>query len=279
MDSVSSINNVMGMNMKRRNFLAGVTVLPLLPLLAHASDGKLRIGIFPGTGTSDMLREDLRAATRSFARVIAGAVGREPLLTMFTTLKSINRSLEEGRLDVYFAPPTVAVTALGKGYVPIARVKDNINVMLVRRKGAKVESVALVEKESLPDVLGRYVLKGKNENVKIFNLKAQEDVILAMERNYAQAGSLGAKLAKALVEKGKYEAWHPLPASPGFTLVASKQVSEGDRKKLQTAVSTINPAVIGEMQKVFVAKIGGFVADDGSQLKTLKQAMASAGYL
>lgn len=95
--------------MKRREFLAGLVVLPALPLRAHASGESLRIGIFPGTGTSDMLREDLRAATRSFAKAIAGAVGRQPSLMIFTTLKSINRSLENGRLDVYFAPPTVAV--------------------------------------------------------------------------------------------------------------------------------------------------------------------------
>lgn len=265
--------------MKRRDFLAGLTLLPVIPLIAHASDQKLRIGIFPGTGTSDMLREDLRAATKSFAQAIAGAIGREPRLTIFTTLKSINRSLEDGRLDVYFAPPTVAVSALDKGYVPIARVKDMINIVLVRRKGAKVASVALAEKESLPDVLSRYVLKSKNENVKIFNLKAQEDVILAMERNYAQAGSLGAKIAKGLIEKGNYEVWYPLPASPGFTLVASNQLSEADKKKLKTAVSTINPAVVNEMQKVFISKLGSFVADDGTEFKTLKQAMTAAGYL
>lgn len=265
--------------MKRRDFLAGLALIPALPLFAHAAGESLRIGIFPGTGTSDMLPEELRAATRSFAKAVAGALGREPSLTIFTTLKSINRSLENGRLDVYFAPPTVAVSALDKGYVPIARVKDKINVMLVRRKGAQVSSVALTEKESLPDVMGRYVLKSKNENVSLFNLKSQEDVILAMERDYAQAGGLGGKLAKALIEKGQYEAWHPLPASPGFTLVASKHLSEADRNKLQIAVSNIDPAVVNEMQKVFVAKLGSFVADDGSELMTLKQAMTSARYL
>ncbi len=36
-------------------------MLPALPLLAHAGE-RLRIGIIPVTGTSGMLREDLRAA-------------------------------------------------------------------------------------------------------------------------------------------------------------------------------------------------------------------------
>ena len=265
--------------MKRREFLAGLVVLPALPLRAHASGESLRIGIFPGTGTSDMLREDLRAATRSFAKAIAGAVGRQPSLMIFTTLKSINRSLENGRLDVYFAPPTVAVAAIDKGYVPIARVKDKINVMLVRRKGAQISSVALTETESLPDVMSRYVLKSKKENVRLFNLKSQEDVILAMERNYAQAGALGGKPGKALIEKGGYEAWHPLPPSPGFTLVASTELSEADRKRLQSAVTTIDPVAVNEMQKVFVAKLGSSVPDDGAELATLKKAMTSAGYL
>ena len=149
----------------------------------------------------------------------------------------------------------------------------------VRRKGVQVASVALTEKESLPDVMSRYVLKNKKENVRLFNLKAQEDVILAMERNYAQAGALGGKLAKALIEKGGYEAWHPLPPSPGFTLVASTELREADRKKLQSAVSTIDPAAVAEMQKVFVAKLGSFVPDDGAELATLKLAMKAAGYI
>lgn len=265
--------------MKRRDFLAGLAVLPALPLLAHASGGNLRIGIFPGTGTSDMLREDLRAATRAFARAVAGAVGRQPSLTIFTTLKSINRSLESGRLDVYFVPPTVAAAAIGKGYVPIVRVKDKINIMLVRRKGVKVASVALTEKESLLDVMGRYVLQSKKENVKLFNLKSQEDVILAMERNYAQAGALAGQRGKALIEKGTHEVWHPMPPSPGFTLVASKQLSEAERDKLRSAVTAIDPAAVNEMQKVFAAKLGSFVPEDGTELATLKEAMAAAGYL
>lgn len=265
--------------MNRRGFLAGLAVLPALPLLAHAGVETLRIGIFPGTGTSDMLREDMRAATRPFAQVVAGAVGRQLSLTIFTTLKSINRSLENGRLDVYFAPPIVAVAAIEKGYVPIVRVKDKINFMLVRRKGAQVASVALAEKKSLSDVMGRYVLQSKKENVKFLNLKSQEDVILAMERNYAQAGVLRAKFGKVLVEKGTHEVWHPLPPAPGFSLVASRQLSGVDRKKLRSAVSTIDPAVVSEMQKVFSAKLGSFVPDDGAELVTLKQAMAAAGYL
>lgn len=265
--------------MKRRDFLAGLAVLPALPMLAHASGESLRIGIFPGTGTADMLREELRAANGSFAKAVANALGRQPSLTIFTALKSINRSIENGRLDVYFAPPTVAVSALDKGYVSIARVKDNLTFMLVRRKGAKVTSVALTERESLPDVMSRYVLKSKKEDVRLFNLKSQEDVILAMGRNYAQAGALGGKLGKALVEKGEYESWYPLPPAQGFSVVASKQLSEAERKKLTTAISTLNPAIIGEMQKVFVAKLGSFVPDDGAELVALKEAMRTAGYL
>lgn len=265
--------------MNRRDFLAALAIFPAFQMLAHAMGESLRIGIFPGTGTADMLREELRAANRSFAKAVANALGRPPSLTIFTALKSINRSIENGRLDVYFAPPTVAVSALDKGYVPIARVKDNLTFMLLRRKGAQVVSVALTEKESLPDVMSRYVLKSKKEDVRLFNLKSQEDVILAMDRNYAQAGALGGKLGKALVEKGDYEPWYPLPPSQGFSVVASKQLSEADRKKLSTAISTLNPAIIGEMQKVFVAKLGSFVPDDGAKLVTLKQAMQTAGYL
>jgi hypothetical protein len=70
-----------------------------------------------------------------------------------------------------------------------------------------------------------------------------------------------------------------LPTSQGFSVVASKQLSEAERKKLSTAISTLNPAIISEMQKVFVAKLGSFVPDDGAELVALKQAMRTAGYL
>jgi ABC-type phosphate/phosphonate transport system substrate-binding protein len=265
--------------MKRRDFLAGLALLPVLPLIVHASELELNVGIYPGTGTADMLRDELRASTRAFAQSLADAVGREPRLTLFTSLRSTNRSLDNGRLDLYFVPPTVAVAALDKGYAPVARVKDFLKVELVRRKGAEVSSVALTEKLSLPDVLGRYVLKNENENVKIFNLKTQKDVILAMKRNYAQAGGLGGKKAKALVETGDYEVWYPLPPSPGFTLVASDQLDESMKKELENAVSKLDPAVINEMQKVFVSKLGSFVADSDTEFKTLRQAMKAAGYI
>ena len=224
--------------MKRRAFLAGLTLLSALPLLAHAGTPDLSVGIYPGTGTADMFRDDFRTLA------LAGALGRKPSLTMFRTLKSINRSLDNGRMDLYFAPPTVAVAAFNKGYVPIARVKDLISVVLVRRKGANVTAIALTEKQSLPDVLGRYVLKQKNESATIFNVKTQKDVILAMERDYAQAGGLGAKPAKALVENGKYEIWYRLPISPGF-----------------------------------IAKLGSFVDEKGADYKTLEQSMKAAGYI
>lgn len=42
---------------------------------------------------------------------------------------------------------------------------------------------------------------------------------------------------------------------------------------------TMSPAAVSEMQKVFVAKLGSFAADDGTELKTLNQAMTAAGYL
>lgn len=265
--------------MQRRAFLAGLTLLPALPLVAYAGKPELSIGIYPGTGTADMFRDDFRAVAKPFAQALAAALGREPSLTMYRTLKSINRSLENGRMDLYFAPPTVAVAAFNKGYTPIARVKDLINVKLVRRKGAKVTTVALTEKESLPDVLGRHILKQKNENPTIFNVKTQEDVILAMERNYAQAGGLGPKPAKALVEQGKYEIWYPLPASPGFTLVANNDLSASDKNKLKAAVVSLKPEVIQQLQKAIAAKLGSFVDEKGADFKMLELSMKEAGYI
>ena len=74
-------------------------------------------------------------------------------------------------------------------------------------------------------------------------------MILAMKRNYAQAGALGGKKAKALLESSDdYEEWNPLPPSPGFTLVASDHLSEQERNKLEEAITSIDPKVVDKMQ-------------------------------
>jgi len=215
-----------------------------------------------------------------FAEELAEALGRKAQLTMYRSLRSTNRSMVKGRKDLYFAPPTVAVAAFNKGYSPIARVEAFLKVVLVRRKGATVTTVALTERQSVPDVLGRFVLKQNNEKVKFMNVKSQEDVLLAMKRNYAQAGALGGKKAKALLESSDdYEEWYPLPLSPGFTLVASDRLSEEDRHKLEVAITSIDPRVVEKMQKAFVSKLGKFVADKDAEFKTLHQAMEEAGYI
>ena len=265
--------------MKRFSAIASLVVTLVFPWLSYAESSTLTIGVFPGTGTADMLRADFRAMATPFSDELAKSVGKKSRLTMYRTLSSTNRSMVKGRKDLYFAPPTVAVAAFNKGYSPIARVEDFIKVVLVRRKGATVTTVALTEKQSVPDVLGRYVLKQKNEDVKFMNVKTQADVILAMKRNYAQAGGLGGKPAQALLDSGDYEIWHPLPVSPGFTLVASNKLSESDRNKLEAAISSMDPKVVAQMQKAFVAKLGKFVADKDAEFKTLHQAMLEAGYI
>jgi len=103
--------------------------------------------------------------------------------------------LESGRLDLYFVPPSVAVRA-GQQVLAVARVRDQATGVLVRRKGADVTTVALTEKESWLDVMARYTLKrNKQTTAKFMNLKTQEEVVLSMQRDYAQAGSLRTKLA------------------------------------------------------------------------------------
>ena len=265
--------------MKLRNYLAGLVFVLSAPCVAQAAESTLTIGIFPGTGTADMLRADFRAMATPFAEELAKSLNKKASLTMYRTLNSTNRSMVKGRKDLYFAPPTVAVAAFSKGYSPIARVEDFIKVVLLRRKGADVKTVALTEKQSVPDVLGRYVIKQNNQDVQYMNVKTQEDVILAMKRNYAQAGGLGGKKAQALLESGNYEVWYPLPTAPGFTLVASDRLSEGDREKLETAITSIDPKVVEKLQKAFVSKLGTFVADKDAEFKTLKLAMEEAGYI
>lgn len=265
--------------MNRRNFLTGLSLIPIFPLMAYAKQANLTIGIFPGTGTADMPWDQLRAATMPFARALAESLGMAPELTTFRTIKNTVRSLGKGRLDLYFVPPTVAVAVLDRGYVPLARVKDPINSMLVRRKDATtVTTVALPEKESLPDVLGRYTLKRNQQKVEILNLKSQEEVIMAMERDLVQAGALGAKLGNELVAKGAHEIWYPMPTSPGFTLVASARLTGSQQDKIGAAAAALKPEVIQTMQKAFVSKIGSFVVDKQADFKTVKLALKEAGY-
>lgn len=259
--------------------MAGLTLvsLTLLPTMAQANDSDLTIGIYPGTGTADLPLDELKAAIGPFVQALAGAVGLEPKLTMFRTIKNITRSLEKGRMDLYFVPPTVAVDVLDNGYTAIARVKDPITGAIVRLKGATVKTVAMAEKESWPDVMGRYVLKRNKHEVEFINNKTQEDVVLAMENGYAEAGALGTKLVKELLAKGTYEIWYPLPATPGFSLMASDRLTPGEQDRLSAAATSLNPQVIQTMQKVFLSKLVSFV-NDKADYKVLKEAVKSAGY-
>lgn len=267
--------------MNRRHFLACLGLVPTLSLssmVARAEGADLSFGIFPGTGTADLPLEELRAAITPFTQAMAGALGLESKLTMFRTIKSVTRSLEKGRMDIYFVPPTVAVDVLDNGYTAIARVKDPLTGAIVRIKGATVTTVAMAEKESWPDVMGRYVLKQNKQDVQFINLKTQEDVIMAMENGFAQAGALGPKPAKELLAKGMHEIWYPLPSTPGFTLMASNRLTQGEQDRLGTAAVAMNPQIIQTMQKVFVSKIASFVIDKEADYKMIKLAVRSAGY-
>jgi len=267
--------------MNRRQFLSGVGLLPTLSLsslLAHADDTYLTFGIFPGTGTADLPLDELRTAITPFTQALASTLGVESRLTMFRTIKSVTRSLEKGRMDVYFVPPTVAVDVLDNGYTAIARVKDPLTGAIVRLKGATVTTVAMAEKESWPDVMGRYVLKQNKQDVQFINLKTQEDVIMAMDNGFAQAGALGPKPTKDLLAKGMHEVWYPLPSTPGFTLMASNRLNLNEQDKLGAAAVAMNPQIIQTMQKVFVSKIASFVIDKEADYKMVKLAVRSAGY-
>ncbi|MBU1222650.1 MAG: phosphate/phosphite/phosphonate ABC transporter substrate-binding protein [Gammaproteobacteria bacterium] len=265
--------------MRRRSFLAGLTILPALPLVAHAAKGTLNIGIYPGTGKADIVMGDFRAYAMPFAQALGAAVNAQPKLTLFRSIRSVMGSLKSGRLDLYFVPPSVAVAVLDHDYSPIARVRDQATGVLVRRKGATVSAVALTEKESWLDVMARHTLrKNKIDGLKIYNFKTQDDVALSMQRDYAQAGSLRSKLADALVAKGEYEIWHPLPTTPDFTLMASNRMSATEQNRLGAAAVALSPAAIQSLQQTIHSKVTGFVIDKEADYKTIKQAIVEAGY-
>ena len=265
--------------MQRRQFLAGLALLPGLPLIARAEDAKLNIGIYPGTGKADIFMDDFREAAMPFAQAIGAALDRQPGLTLFRTIKTTTRSLDRGRLDLYFVPPTVAVSVLDAGYSPVARVKDQATGMLVRRKGVEIDTVALTEKESWLDVMGRYTLK-RNTSVlpKIINLKTQEDVTIALERNHAQAGSLRSTAATALLAKGDFEVWTNLPSTPDFTLMVSNRLSGAEQDKIGATVIALKADVIQSLQKTIHSKVTGFVVDKEADYKIIKTALKEAGY-
>lgn len=264
--------------MHRRQFLTGLALLPGMPLLAHADD-KLNIGIYPGTGKADIFIEDFRAAAMPFATAISAALDRQPGLTLFRTIKTTTRSLDKGRLDLYFVPPTVAVSVLDADYSPVARVKDQATGVLIRRKGTEIETVALTEKESWLDVMARYTIKRNSSTApKLLNLKTQEDVTLAMEHNHAQAGSLRSTAANALLAKGDFEVWAPLPNTPDFTLMASNRLSQAERDRIGATVVALRPDVIQTLQKTIHSKVTGFVIDKEADFKIIKTALKEAGY-
>ena len=265
--------------MQRRQFLAGLTLLPALPLMAYADDPELSIGIYPGTGKADIFMDDFRSAVMPFAQALGATLGLEPKLTLFRTIKSTLKSLEKGRLDLYFVPPSVAVSVLDSGYSPVARVKDQATGVMVRRKGVPVETVAMTEKESWLDVMGRYTVKRNSPgSVKIVNFKSQEDVTIALERNHAQAGSLRTKAADALLAKGEFEVWVSLPNTPDFTLMASDRLTDSEKNKIGAAAVASRPDVIASLQKAIHSKVSGFVIDKEADYKIIKIALKEAGY-
>jgi hypothetical protein len=269
----------MEVDMRRRSFLAGLTVLPALPLVAHAAEGDLNIGIYPGTGKADVLMADFRAHAMPFAQALAAAVGAKPKLTLFRSIRSVQASLKSGRLDLYFVPPSVAVSVLDHDYSPVARVRDQATGVLVRRKGVVVDAVALTEKESWLDVMARHTLRqNKIEVAKIYNFKEQDDVVLALQRDYAQAGSLRSKQADALVAQDGFEIWHTLPTTPDFTLMASNRLGAAAQDKIGAAAAGLSADAIQTLQKTIHSKVTGFVIDKQADYRTIKQAMTEAGY-
>jgi hypothetical protein len=254
-------------------------MLPALPLAAHAAKGALSIGIYPGTGKADIVVGDFRAYALPFAQALGAAVDAQPKLTLFRSIRSVMASLKSGRLDLYFVPPSVAVAVLDYDYSPIARVRDQATGVLVRRRGATVTAVALTEKESWLDVMARHTLKrNKTDSVKILNFKTQDDVALAMQRDYAQAGSLRTKLANEMIEKDEYELWHPLPTTPDFTLMASNRLNAAEQNRLGAAAVALSPDAIQTLQKTIHSKVTGFVIDKEADYKVIKQAISEAGY-
>lgn len=265
--------------MNRRGFLAGLTLIPALPLMAHAEEGVLSIGIYPGTGKADIFMDDFRTAAMPFAQALGASLGLKPRLTLFRTIKTTLRSLDRGRLDMYFVPPSVAVSVLDQGYSPVARVKDQATGTLVRRKGATVKAVALTEKESWLDVMGRYTLKhNKQEDVQVMNFKSQKDVVIAIQRDFVQAGSLRSQLANEMIEKGDFEVWYPLPNTPDFTLMASNRLTAAAQNKLGAAAVALPPDAVQALQKTIHSKVAGFVVDKQADYKMIKQAIKEAGY-
>lgn len=265
-------------SMPRRRFLTGLALLPAFPMAAHAAGHALSIGIYPGTGKADVVIGDFRAWAMPFAQSLGAALGRRPTLTLFRSIKSITRSMESGRLDLYFVPPSVAVAALDNHYSPVARVRDQASGVLVRRKGAEVATAALTEKESWLDVMARHALRRNRQEVKILNFKTQEEVALAMQRDFAQAGSLRSKLADELVATGDFEVWYPLPTTPDFTLMASDEFSAAEQATLGEAAIALAPEVIQSLQKTIHSKVTGFVIDKQADYKMIKQAIREAGY-
>ena len=266
--------------MQRRQFLAGLALLPALPLMAYAEDAELTIGIYPGTGKADIFMDEFRAAAMPFAQALGASLGLDPKLTLFRTIKTTLKSLEKGRLDLYFVPPSVAVSVLDSGYSPVSRVKDQATGIMIRRKGVPVETVAMTEKESWLDVMGRYMVKRNSAGAmpKIVNFKSQEDVTIALERNHAQAGSLRTKAADALLAKGEFEVWVSLPSTPDFTLMASDRLTDAEKNKIGAASTALRQDAIVSLQKTIHSKVTGFVIDKEADYKIIKVALKEAGY-
>lgn len=266
--------------MQRREFIKTIVFgLSGLAATARSEGNILTIGIYPGTGKADIPNYDFMDAAMPFARALGGAMKKEVRLLLFRSIKNVVQSLGKGRLDVYFVPPTVAVSVLDNQYSPVARARDQAMGALVKQSGVPIVTVALTEKESWLDVMSRHEIKRSRANVEIVNFKSQEDVILALKNGMVQAGSLRMNNASELMAAGGYETWLPLPTTPDFTLMVSDRFSQTEQDKLGAVAVNLDQATLQLLQKTIHSKITGFVVDKAADYKTIKAAMAESGYL
>ena len=244
--------------------------------LLLAGSGDVIMAIFPGTGAKDIDSRLFSDYTRPLTTAIAAKVGHKVYAESYHSFSLIKNVIENSRADVLFVPPTLAVSAMQQGYEPVARVKDFLTGMMIKRKGEVVKRVAMTGVDSWPGLMGRYLLTEHKLNLttSVETVKNQEAVAFLLDQKAVQAGVLATPKANAMIATGQYEAWYPLTSTPGFTLLLhSKLMAKYGAPMGQTMLTLSAPAIDG-LQALIPIPIKQFVPCGRQDYEILKKIMA-----
>jgi hypothetical protein len=151
--------------------------------------------------------------------------------------------------------------AMNQGYEPIVRAKDFLTGIMVKRKGETVTRIAMTGPDTWPGLMGLHLIAERKLGTPamVETVKNQDAVTFLLKQGAVQAGVLGTKIANTMIATGKYEAWHPLTSTPGFTFLLHEKLMAKYADPIGQTMLSLPPAAINGLQALIPATIKQFV--------------------